>query len=423
MEERVIDYAPREAFRAFHRRTKRWAAIVAHRRAGKTVACINDLIRRAIEENKPAGRYAYVAPYLTQAKRVAWDYLRQYSQPVRVRENASELWVELINGSRIGIYGADLPNSLRGIYLDGAIADEYGDWKPGVWQEVLRPALSDRAGWGVFIGTPRGPNAFKRVVEESRRSDDWFGLTLKASETGILPTAELDDAQRQMTRDQFMQEYECSFTAAVVGAIYADLMAKAQEDGRICGVPHEPTMPVHTAWDLGIDDSTSIWFAQQVGREVRIIDYYEASGEGLPHYANVLDKKGYKYGRHWGPHDIRVRELGSGRSRIETALSLGIRFDVAPQQSVEDGIHAARMLLPRCWFDQRKCAVGIEALQNYRREINERLSDDVRTVLKPTPVHDWSSHAADAWRMLALSIRDEEKVEQRDQVEQISWMG
>jgi len=203
-------------------------------------------------------------------------------------------------------------------------------------------------------------------------------------------------------------------------------MSKAREDGRIAGIPHEPTVKVTTAWDLGIDDSTAIWFVQQVGKEVRLIDYYEASGEGLPHYAAVLEKKGYLYDRHIAPHDIRVRELGSGRSRLETAANLGIRFVVAPDQSQEDGIHAARMLIPRCWFDERKCAVGIEALSNYRREVNQRLSDDVRTVLRPTPVHDWSSHAADAFRYLSVALRDNEKSSLEPRPEffmQDSWMA
>jgi hypothetical protein len=310
---------------------------------------------------------------------------------------------------------------MRGIFLDGCVCDEYADWKPGIWQTILRPALSDRKGWAVFIGTPKGPNAFKRLVDEARNSAEWFNLTLKASESEILPAGELADAARQMAADQYAQEYECSFEAAVVGAIFADLIGKAREDGRICGVPHEPTVKVTTIWDLGISDSTSIWFLQQVGRELRLIDFYEASGEGLPHYAQVLDKRGYLYERHVAPHDIQVRELGSGRSRIETAASLGIRFDIAPQLGIEDGIHAARMLLPRCWFDERKCAAGIEALQNYRREVNQRLSDDARTVLKPTPVHDWASHAADAFRYMAVSIRDVEK--QQDNREEFAFEG
>lgn len=416
----VIPYKPRDCFKPFHERTQRWSIIVAHRRAGKTVACINDLIRRAVDDGKADGRYAYIAPYYSQAKSVAWDYLLHYSAPIRKQANASELWVELVTGARIRLFGADNAEALRGLYLDGVIADEYADWKPSVWGAILRPALSDRQGWAVFIGTPKGPNAFKSLWDDS--GAEWLKLMLKASETGLIDPGELADAKGQMTQDQYEQEYECSFSAAVVGAIYAQEMGNVDADGRITSVPHDPTLQVSTYWDLGIDDATCIWFVQQVGREVRAIDYYEASGEGLPHYARVLQDKGYLYARHVAPHDIQVREIGSGRSRIETAASLGISFEVCPQLSVEDGIHALKMLLPRMWFDKDKCRAGIEALQNYRRELNQRLSDDKRQVFKPTPVHDWASHAADAGRYMAVALRDPEKRPPQGTYN-IGWMG
>jgi hypothetical protein len=186
--------------------------------------------------------------------------------------------------------------------------------------------------------------------------------------------------------------------APIGGAIYGEVLAKAREEHRITKVPHDPVLLVDTAWDLGVGDSTAIWFSQSVGREVRLIDYYEASGEGLPHYKHVLDKRGYSYGRHVAPHDIRVREMGSGRSRIETAASLGIKFDIAPNNGLEDGIHAVRMLFPRLWIDETKCAVGLEALASYRRGYNKSMGE-----YKEMPVHDWSSHGADAARYLAVS--------------------
>lgn len=188
----------------------------------------------------------------------------------------------------------------------------------------------------------------------------------------------------------------------IPGQIYREQLMAAHSDKRIGVVPYDHVLPVHTFWDLGVGDSTSIWFAQQAGRDVRLIDFYEASGEGLPHYSQVLQQRGYVYGRHWAPHDIQVRELGSGRSRVETAASLGIRFDIVPNIGVDDGIHAARMLFPRLWFDATRCKAGIEALTNYRWDYNERIGE-----FKPRPVHDWSSHASDAFRYLAVALRDE----------------
>lgn len=396
----IIPYAPRLAFQPFHARQSRWAVIVAHRRAGKTVACINDVIKRAIEDGKQDGRYAYIAPFYSQAKGVAWDYLLHFSAPIRKQANASELWVELVTGARVRLFGADNAEALRGLYFDGIVADEYADWKPGVFGSVIRPALSDRKGWAVFIGTPKGHNAFWELFDRATEPE-WFRLALRASETGILDSVELADAQKSMTADQYAQEYECSFEAAIVGAIYAKELQALREASRISAVPHDPAIPVHTAWDLGVGDSTTIIFWQQHGLSVRVIDAYEASGEGLPHYAQILQSKGYTYGKHWAPHDIQVRELGSGRSRIETAASLGIRFEVVPQMALEDGIHAARLLLPRCWFDDRKTRDLMEALQHYRWDLNQKTGE-----LKPRPVHDWASHYADAFRYMAVALRD-----------------
>jgi hypothetical protein len=403
----VIDYAPRSQFDRFHERTTRYACIVAHRRAGKTVATVNDLIRRAISDGKRDARYAYIAPYRDQAKAVAWDYLKRYAQPIIANRSESELWVELLNGARIRLYGADNPDALRGQYLDGVVMDEVADMRPGVWGEILRPALSDRQGWAVFIGTPRGHDHFHATWQKAQADPAWLTIELRASQTGILPASELDDARRQMTADQFAQEYECSFEAAIVGAIYAKELGAARDEGRITAVPYDHALPVDTAWDLGIGDATAIWFIQPSrGGQFRVIDYYEATGEGLPHYAQVLQARGYTYGAHYAPHDIQVRELGSGKSRIETARALGLRFLVAPQQAIEDGIHAVQMMLPSMWFDAERCRPGLEALQHYRREVNERLSDGTHRVLKPTPVHDWSSHGADALRTYAQAKRD-----------------
>jgi phage terminase large subunit len=398
----VIPYCPRDAFVPFHERAERWAVIVAHRRAGKTVATVNDLIRRAIQDGKTNGRYAYVAPLYGQAKAVAWDYLRRFSQPLLANANETELRVDLVNGARIRLYGADNPDTLRGIALDGVVLDEVADMKPRVWSEVIRPALSDRQGWAVFIGTPKGHNSFYDIWTRAQDDPAWFTLRLKASDTHLIADDELASAKAQMSDDQYAQEWETSFEAAIQGAYYGKELLEAEQQGRISNVPVDKGLPVHTAWDLGIGDSTAIWFVQQVGKEVRVIDYYEASGVGLDHYAKVLQGKNYLWGDHIVPHDAAVRELGSGRSRIETLASLGIKTRVAPRLGVDDGINAARLLLARCWFDQGRTADGVELLKQYRRAWNEE-----RKCFEPRPLHDHTSHAADAFRYLAIGLKPE----------------
>jgi len=397
----VIPYTPRPQFQDFHNRTQRWSVGVAHRRAGKTVARVNDLIKAAILCDKPEPRFAYIAPFYAQAKDVAWQYVKRFTAPIPgVVSNESELRVDLPNGGRIRLYGADNYERMRGIYLDGVVLDEYGDMDPRAWAEVIRPALSDRKGWADFIGTPKGRNHFCEMWERAQGDPEWFTQMLKASETNIVDAAELADARKTMTEDQFEQEYECSFQAAVQGAYFGREMTQAEKDKRICSVPWEPKIPVHTAWDLGIGDSTSIWFAQQVGKELRLIDYYESSGVGLDHYARELKAKPYVYGDHILPHDAEVKELGTGKSRKETLDSLGIRARIIPAQSVEDGINAARLLIPGAWFDATKCQRGVEALRQYRRDYDEKLKN-----FKSRPLHDWTSHAADAFRYLALGLR------------------
>lgn len=412
-------FAPRQQFMRFHERNARWTCIVAHRRAGKTLACVLDLITRAMGTSKEHARYAYIAPFYSQAKSVAWDYLKRYAEPVLAEApKETELSVKLINGSVIRLFGADNDTALRGMYLDGVVMDEAGDMRQQVWMEVVRPMLSDRMGWAVFIGTPRGRNYFHDIYEMAGKDPDWLCLTLKASETGLIAETELADARKQMTDSAYRQEYECDFFAPVIGAIYAEELMTAREEGRIREVKHDPILQVHTAWDLGMADSTSILFWQQAHGEHRFIDYYETSGEGLPHYAQVLQEKGYKYGRHFAPHDIQVREMGSGLSRIEVARSLGIDFEMVPNIPLEEGIHAAKMALARCWFDEEKLAPAIESLAHYRREYDDRMR-----IFKKRPIHDWSSHTADAFRYFAVASRGVVDVRAVPIIRRGSWMS
>jgi len=402
-----LPYSPRRQFGELHDRQARWAIVVAHRRAGKTVACVTALIRAAATCARPNPRFAYVAPQLNQAKDIAWTYLQDYTAcfgPVR-RINASELWIELpSNLARIRIYGADNPDRLRGLYLDGVVLDEYGDMDPAIWSQVLRPALSDRAGWATFIGTPKGRNGFHRLWTAAQDDPDWFVLNLKASQTGLLDTKELADARKTMSDDDYAQEYECSFEAAVRGAYYGRELnaAEAADPPRIASVPHDPRLPVHTAWDLGIADSTVIWFIQQAGRETRVIDVLKGEGVGLDWYAKRLQERDWLWGNHYLPHDAEVRELGTGKSRTEILAGYGIRATICPNLPVEDGIQAVRLLLATCWFDKDKCRQGIEALRMYRRDY-----DDKRQEFRIRPLHDWTSHYADALRYFAVGHREQ----------------
>lgn len=399
----TIQYAPRRQFLPFHIRNERFACIVAHRRAGKTVACINELIKRASNCGLPEGRFAYIAPLFNQAKDVAWTYLKRFSEDIRVSEpNETELRVDVISrhktGSRIRLYGADNPDRLRGLYLDGVVLDEYADMAPTIWGEVIRPLLTDRQGWAVFIGTPKGRNQFHEIYQRAQSDPDWLPLMLRASETGLVSHGELEAARKDMTEEQYAQEFECSFEAAILGAYFGKEIAEAERAGRIGRVSYDPILPVQTWWDLGYDDSTTIWFVQHAGSELRVIDYYEASGESLPHYVKLLDSKPYKYGDHILPHDVEVHELGTGRSRRETLASLGVRnVKVVPAQDIMDGINAVRLLLPRCWFDAERCKRGLEALRQYRADWDEK-----NRILKEKPLHNWASHGADAFRTGAM---------------------
>jgi phage terminase large subunit len=366
-----------------------------------------DTIDAACRQKLPHGRYAYVAPFLAQAKEVAWEYLKRFARPILADKNESELWVELVNGARIRIHGADNPDRLRGSYLDGVVLDEYADMRPGVWGEVIRPMLADRSGWAVFIGTPKGRNEFFDIYDRAERTPDWFALTLRASETGILSASELEDAQLDMTPEQFAQEFECSFEAAILGAYYGKEMAEVERSGRILDLPVDINAPVHVAWDLGVGDATALWFFQMVGPEVHVIDHYEATGYAINHYAEVIKAKPYPRGTDYVPHDALQRSFtsagpdGKARQRLEVMLECGLSPVVVAQHTLEDGISAVRQTLPRCRFDAVRCRDGLEALRQYRTDYDEKAK-----VFRDKPLHNWASHSADAFRYLAVAWQE-----------------
>ena len=400
---RTIKYKPRSLIKSYHTRTERFAIIVAHRRFGKTVAAINDLIKDALTIPRPNVRVAYIAPYYRQAKAIAWDYLLEYTRDIEgVEYNVAELRADFPNGARFRLFGADNPDSLRGLYFDHVVLDEPADFPHRAWPTVIRPSLADRKGKATFIGTPKGRNQFYDTFVAAKNDPNWLSLMLKSSETGILDEEELKEARKAMGEDRFEQEFECSFEAAIQGSYYASELKTAAQENRIRVVPYDPSIGVTTAWDLGIGDSTAIWMAQFVAQEVRLIDYYENSGVGLDHYAKELSSRGYHYSDHILPHDVQVKELGTGKSRLEILNTLGLTdITIAPKLSIEDGIQSARSMLNRCWFDEEKCGRGIEALKQYRREFDEKLK-----TWRGRPLHDWTSHGSDAFRYLAVGKRE-----------------
>ena len=398
---------------------------VWHRRAGKDLFAINLIAKEA---HKRVGTYWHLFPTYRQAKNVIWQgktkdgrpFLSHFPEDLVESTNGTDLRVTFKNGSAYQLVGTDNIDSLVGTNPIGAVFSEYSIQDPSAW-DYIRPILAENDGWALFIYTARGKNHGFKLYEMAKANPRWFCQVLRAGDNGtkredgspVISDATIDE-ERASGMDEAMigQEYFCSFDAPMVGAYYGSQMAQAQKDGRITKVPWEPKIPVNTFWDLGIGDSTSIWFSQTVGMEEHVIDYYEASGEGLAHYANLLKgkKDGYErfadyiFGTHWAPHDIEARELGSGKSRIETARGLGIKFRVVPRHNVEDGIEAVRNVLPTVWFDEKRCDRGIECLRSYRKEWDDRLK-----VYRDNPLHDWSSHGADAFRMFAWSRKDKSR--------------
>jgi hypothetical protein len=400
MGEIVIPYAPRDQQAQIHDLidSKRFTVVVAHRRMGKTVSAINHIIKDAVLNQKEAPRYAYIAPTYGQAKRVAWDYLVKYSTPLGGTQNISELRVDFW-GRRIQLYGSDNPEALRGQYFDGVILDEIGDQNPKIWTDIIRPALADRLGWCLFIGTPKGHNHFKDLRDRAETEDGWGLLEFKASQTGVIAQTELDAAKSEMGEDKYLQEFECSFNAAVEGSYYGQILNDLETKNHIQGIPRDDLCRTITAWDLGMGDSTAIWVAQIAGSEIRLVDYYENNGVGLDKYVSWLRDNNWASAEHILPHDVQVRELGSGKSRLEVLQEAGLNVRIASRMSVDDGIQAVRRLLPRCWFNVPAVKQGLDCLRNYRREYDEK-----RKVFYDRPLHDWSSHGSDAFRYLAIGL-------------------
>tara|TARA_R110000744_G_scaffold202531_1_gene321396 strand:- start:932 stop:2275 length:1344 start_codon:yes stop_codon:yes gene_type:complete len=410
------EYIPREVFKPLHVRDKRWAVVVAHRRAGKTVAMCADLVIGALETALPKPQFAYLAPQRDQAKRVAWNYLKDLTRPLWSKPpNESELKITINNGhkgeSTIFVAGADNYDALRGMYFDGVVLDEVGDIRPSAWYTVLRPALSDRRGWAIMAGTPRGKNLFWNLREEARLNPQThILLELPASKTNIIHPDELRDAKVQMTDEAYAVEYEISFDAAIPGAYYAKQIGQAYEDGRIGKFPIDPAFPVNLVADLGFTDSCSWWAWQETRDGIRVVDFMEDDNQPIQHYIDWIKSRPYLVNPKgiFLPHDARAKSLQTGKSIIEQFLKNGIRPNIVSELSLQDGIEAARVILKQCWFDETITYDGVEHLRAYMREYDERTQ-----TYRNRPKHDQHSHAADAFRYLALAARPTSSKSQR----------
>ena len=411
--------------------TKGLRAVVAwHRRAGKDLTCVNITAIKALQR---VGTYWYVLPYANQARRIVWNgmtgegkkFIDYFPREIVERKSEQEMRIHLTNGSVIQLMGSDDPDKMVGANPVGVVFSEYSISDPAAWQ-LINPILAENGGWALFNGTPRGENHFYKMLLKAQSDGKWYSSHLSVKDTKAIAPEEVRKARDELNNEaRFQSEYMCSFKTPVEGSYYGAYISKAYKDKRIIDtISPEPTLPVHTAWDLGMDDATTIWFFQLFKNEVRLVHYYENSGEGLPHYARELNRyaaiKDIVYGKHYAPHDIKVRELGTGKSRLEIARQMGLKFTTVKKIPIIDGIDAVRALLPRCWFSKDTCARGLEALKGYHKEF-----DSSRQVFRKTPVHDSNSHGADAFRTLAVGIRtpkfDMKKPKQTYEVTKLDW--
>jgi hypothetical protein len=390
---------------------KRHRAAVMHRRAGKTVTAVFDGYETVLGCPLPSPRIVYIAPFLKQAKKLAWDYMASVAQSGnRYGEffdiNKGELCITFLpKDSKFFLLGADNIDAIRGMYFDKAIVDELADCDPRLWTSVLRPALADRQGRGLLMGTPKGRmNMLYDLSKVAADDPDWSFHRYDVTQTDMLRPEEIEGARRDMSEAMFQQEFMCSFNAALVGAVFGREMDELQAARRLTTVKYDAALPIITAWDLGWADATSIGIYQRAGTEVRCIGYLELTFSKLPDSIRALrewcgarniDLTG---ARHIGPHDLAVHELGSGMSRMHIAQQMGFEFEYAPKWSLADGVEAVRNLIPHLWIDEAEGMRLLECCVNYSYGYDEQGRS-----FKTTPKHDWTSHGVDQLRMLAVT--------------------
>lgn len=407
------------AWQAWERGVKR-SLLIWHRRAGKDEIALH---KGAVAAHQRPATYWHMLPEYAQARKAIWNAVNPHTGkrrideafPHELRENTNdhEMFIRFKSGSTWQVVGSDRYNAAVGTPPAGIVFSEWALSNPAAWA-YLAPILLENGGWADFITTPRGRNHAKTMYDMARTNSSWFAQVLTVRDTGAVSPEAVEEQRREyyslFGADQgdalIEQEYYCSFEAAILGSYWGREMAQIEREGRICDVAYEPMLPVHTAWDLGVGDSTAIWFFQVHGAEVRVIDFYEAHGYAVDHYVQVLRDKGYSYGNDYVPHDAKVREFtnsgpgGRAKTRIETLIELKRKPVLVPNHKLDDGINAARHTLAHCVFDRGRCENGIEAIRQYRREWDE----DAR-VFRDTPLHDWTSHAADAFRYLSMAWR------------------
>lgn len=410
-----IPYKPRNWAKTLHDSVKRWIVMVLHRRAGKTTAVLNHLQRDALRI--PKSQFAYIGPTFKQAKRIAWEIAKEISSDIPgIEWNESELTVKYPNKSKLFLAGSDNIDSLRGIPLWGAAGDEWPLQNPALFTQVISKCLADHLGYFLYLGTPKGKDHFHKTYKNALKHPDDYTVIFKTIDNSLkeesgetienLRQALEDDkklvAQGEMTEDEFNQEWYCSFEAAIKGAIYSKQIADARKKSRVKSVPYDREIPVHTVWDLGVGQALAIGFYQRIGRELHMIDFWEGEGfEGIADGILVVQNRGYIYGKHFAPHDVRAKEESTGKTRLQFAAELALDFEVVPQLSVDDGIDKGKLMFGRLWIDEVKCEDWLDTISAYRTEY-----DDNKQMMKEVPLHDWTSHAADVHRYAAV-IEDE----------------
>lgn len=388
------------------------AVTVWHRRAGKDKTMFNLIIKKSLERR---GIYYYLFPEFAQARRVIYDgvdgsgfkFMDHIPDCLVQRKNATDMKVELVNGSIIQLIGTDKFDKVRGSNPVGCVFSEFAFHNPKAYN-VIRPILAENKGWAIFNSTPNGKNHFYDMYESAISNNRWFTQFLTVKDTVdsqgnsvISQEAIQDEKDAGMSDDMINQEFYCSWTSNSQGFYYLSDIEEAEKEGRIDKVPFDNTAPVETWWDIGMGDNTAIWFTQTMGKVIHIIDYYMNKGKGINHYAKLLQSKPYIYRSHNFPHDIVNTEFGTGRSRLEVAEELfkGTRLNTIQKLDIEDGINAVRMVLPSCYFDRSLCMDGLNALRNYHRQYDEKSQE-----YRDAPVHDWTSDASDAFRYMATGI-------------------
>jgi len=380
--------------------------MVRHRRAWKDKACFNIIVKKAMED---VWIYYYVFPTYSQGKKAAWDWIdkdwwktiNHIPNEILKRKNDTEMKVELINGSIIQIIWSDNVDSIVWTNPIGIVFSEYSLQSPAVW-DFLRPILAENGWRAIFNFTPRWDNHAKELLDMAKENPDWMVSIQTVDDTKAIAPEVLESERREIIQKNgsdaiFQQEYYCSFDAGINGSYYAEILTQLEQAWRRTTLPYDPALDVFTAWDLWINDSTAIRFRQRLGKEIRIIDYYENNGEWLSHYVWMLKEKPYRYWTTWLPHDAQAKSLQTGKTTAEKLEEYGFTdIQIVPRLAVLDGINSARGILPYCWFDREKTERGWKCLKNYHKELDEK-----RQAFK-WPDHDWSSHGADAFRYLAV---------------------